>query len=555
MGYLGFEFVSLTPEQVASRRISLDNYARIAQSSQVMVLITLAVGQVLWRTIESWNYGDSKQQSSSSLGLRQFKTWRWRLGDEVLPGFGTWKQWIGGLSWTIWLAILCIRDTSPDYMHLTKRFGIVAASQLPLHFLLAMKSPYSPIQIILQTSHESLNAVHHVLGRIIMFFLVLHASFYLNFFAQIGVLSKRIRDKDVMLGVSSILLLLTIGSTATSQIRGWNYRLFYSIHVIVPPILLSLLYFHVTHIRLYVLQSAFLFLLNIATRLWHSKRVSMEVSIPNDANLVKMSTSSATVLNGWEAGQHVYIRKDTGLGSYLRSYPLTIATFWKSQDPVFNLIARAKTKAGYLSTSSQVLLGSHPQENSASHMPVDESKPINLFLEGPYGDSKFLPKVTNFESIILVAGGIGATYILPVWREILVRRKGPESKGGTVPQVKLVWTLRNIHETDWATNTLRDGSSQHFSTDQCLLHLSTATAQSVDLDQSLKDKAKDLGFSLQPGRPNFKDIVDYTFMKTEGRVGLFVCGPKGMAHSLREQVGKHVMRGRDVFWHAEEFGL
>jgi len=36
---------------------------------------------------------------------------------------------------------------------------------------------------------------------------------------------------------------------------------------------------------------------------------------------------------------------------------------------------------------------------------------------------------------------------------------------------------------------------------------------------------------------------------------VFVCGPSDLSHSLRRQVGRWVVKGRDIYWHAEEFGM
>ena len=133
-------------------------------------------------------------------------------------------------------------------MHLTKRFGIVAASQLPLHYLLAMKSAYSPVQMLTKMSHEQLNSAHQVLGRIIQILLSLHAMFYLNFFIQINVLAKRAKDRDVILGLVCISIITLTATTALASLRRWNYRVFYVVHVISATLFLPLAYFHVRHL-------------------------------------------------------------------------------------------------------------------------------------------------------------------------------------------------------------------------------------------------------------------------------------------------------------------
>ena len=58
------------------------------------------------------------------------------------------------------------------------------------------------------------------------------------------------------------------------------------------------------------------------------------------------------------------------------------------------------------------------------------------------------------------------------------------------------------------------------------------------------------------GRPNFRGIVDEVFEQggSGDRVAVLVCGPSGMGASVRKEVGRWVWRGREVWWHSEEFG-
>ncbi|MBE7181561.1 MAG: hypothetical protein INR71_10210, partial [Terriglobus roseus] len=63
------------------------------------------------------------------------------------------------------------------------------------------------------------------------------------------------------------------------------------------------------------------------------------------------------------------------------------------------------------------------------------------------------------------------------------------------------------------------------------------------------------GLVVRHWRPDLRAIVDDTFNATGGRVAVLVCGPASMNAELRRAVGAWVRQGRDVFWHAEEFGL
>lgn len=128
MGYFDYKFISLTPEQVAERRILLDNYANIAQFSQITVLFAFGIFglgiRVLNRAIAGPNGGrpssprmkhllESRQFNWLRKALKIIRITRWRLSDEIVIGYGSYAQWTGGIVWIIWLGILCTRDTTP----------------------------------------------------------------------------------------------------------------------------------------------------------------------------------------------------------------------------------------------------------------------------------------------------------------------------------------------------------------------------------------------------------------------------------------------------------
>ena len=115
-----------------------------------------------------------------------------------------------------------------------------------------MRSPYSPLQLLTRLSHEQLKASHQILGRIVFLLFSLHAILYLNFFIQSNLLAKRVRDKDVIFGIISIALFAAISTTALSQLRRWNYWIFYISHFVIANMLVFLLYFYVHQIMPYI---------------------------------------------------------------------------------------------------------------------------------------------------------------------------------------------------------------------------------------------------------------------------------------------------------------
>jgi hypothetical protein len=134
MGFLGYHFVEKTPELVASRRIALDWYSTLAQLSQFVVLLTIPFCQFVFSAIvkSSGNKyeadGDISLVSKRSGGAkynakgkvaaaaRWTRIIKFRLGTEVLKGYGTYGEWIFGLLWGVWLGFLCVSETAPGIL-------------------------------------------------------------------------------------------------------------------------------------------------------------------------------------------------------------------------------------------------------------------------------------------------------------------------------------------------------------------------------------------------------------------------------------------------------
>ncbi|KAI7563147.1 hypothetical protein KC343_g8796, partial [Hortaea werneckii] len=198
---MGYHFQDLTSEQKTKRRDLLDWYGLLAQTSVLVPLLALQLYFfVIWAKRRWGNANELETPSSPYAKARgeatsrntlsftrraesAFSRFVWWSGDSV----DVWGYHLGAKGdvliaacWACWLLFLCFPQTGEDYMHLAKRFGATGASQLPLQYLLALKSPYSPFQLLTRSSHETLNALHQHLGYIITGLFYAHVGLYLN---------------------------------------------------------------------------------------------------------------------------------------------------------------------------------------------------------------------------------------------------------------------------------------------------------------------------------------------------------------------------------------
>ena len=202
--------------------------------------------------------------------------------------------------------------------------------------------------------------------------------------------------------------------------------------------------------------------------------------------------------------------------------------------------------------------------NGTTAMLADEAKnpqPVPLLIEGPYGSAKYFPELdSNYDRVLLVAGGIGATFTLPIYRDLLSKGKGS--------MVKFVWSVKSEADAQWGVEALKEQYEGRLPEGFELYVSRKATSigsrrrnadESIELQEreGLLGEEASLEETVRKGRPNVPALVDETFASSRGgeeRVAVLVCGPSGLGASVRKELERWVAKGRDVFWHAEEFG-
>ncbi|KAL9121468.1 MAG: hypothetical protein Q9187_001970 [Circinaria calcarea] len=421
-----YHFSKLGPEQVLQRRHLLDRYANMAQLSILLPLFLIRLTNISYRLlrylavygkVESGEeeHGNTSGRRSRNVAASILKVWRklaWWMDGEVWVGWGTRKEAIAAAVWFVWLGWCVVRETGDDYLHLTKRFGIVAASQLPIHYLLSAKTPYDPIQLITSLSHEELNPYHRLLGRILIAFFSMHAVLYLNFYVQASLLSKRIRDTDVQLGLAAIICFLVIGTSTLSAIRTYSYHLFYIIHITLSPAVLVILYFHVSPIRIHILETAAIFVVLSLQRYYLNQRlVHATLALLPNTSLVAISIKPPKSVSQYThfPGQHIYLSSPQLRKYFPRSTsmnPYSIANVPSQDTKAIQLVVRELNGT----TKS---LGRLARESPKSPRP--------FIMERPYGAAKNFPDLLSYDTILLVAGGVGATFTLPIYLDLVNR--------------------------------------------------------------------------------------------------------------------------------------
>ncbi|KAK0649436.1 ferric reductase like transmembrane component-domain-containing protein [Cercophora newfieldiana] len=572
-----YHFVDLNSAEKALRREALDKYAFYAQLSAVLPL-----GVVLLYRVAAWaakprqdsystipNSPVLKSQRLASSGLSsRIRRVKWWLGEDFSSTnsiLGQRDEWVIGFIWMAWLLLLSVVGTGQDYLHFTKRLGLVAASQFPIQYLLSLKS-LNPYAYVFRSSHEHINRYHRVLGRVIYALLASHVGLYLNFFVQAGVFSRRMQHPVVVAGVIAFTLLNLLFSTALRPLRALSYRLFFITHLVVAVAAPVILCKHAPPARIFMGESLLIFIADLVSRKLDTvaSQATLE-SIPG-TSLVKITASIPhSKVNRFRLhpGAHVYLnipaaaRKSIDpksaahlLFEFLFN-PFTVASVDNTD---VTLITRQRS--GPMTKALASFAGTEPLTSNP------ETTKIPLSLEGPYGVSTRFPQLASgdFDRILLVAGGIGATFTVPIYRAIT--GENPSAR------VQMVWAARAAGDATWAvTNNgkslLEDDNVQIFLTGGVLNGTGgdgngsgAESREGMEMGSMQRDRRRGRVVEHNRRRPDLKKVVDGVFGHgAEERVAVLVCGPEGMAKELRGAVGPWVRRGRVVWWHKEGFGF
>ncbi|KAJ4416724.1 hypothetical protein N0V85_002169 [Neurospora sp. IMI 360204] len=604
-----YQFLDLSQAEKHARRQSLGRYALYAQLSALIPIGLVWLNQTLNKSSSSRKRDYTAVPSSDSFNTRKQSNWwsklRWWLGEDVVAFgevLGQRDQWVGGIAWAVWLLVLCVAGTGRDYMHLTKRFGIIAVSQYPMQYMLTLKS-FNPVSWTLKLSHEETNRWHRVLARVTIFLLSLHTIFYYNYFIQNHILLAKIQSPVVIYGMLSFFGLSLMITTAVRPLRKRSYRVFFVTHLLIALGLPVVLWFHAASSRKYMLEALGVFLVDIGFRKRDTITVETTISSIPGTSLIKIQVPVPRQRQNHflrvAPGAHVYVnvppvtrsafrRKDVKAANDASEVlyefmfnPFTIAAV--DQDSgALTLVARQRK--GPMTTALARFASS---SSSPSPSPVQEKKAL-LNIEGPYGAAKHFPALslgTEFDRVLLIAGGVGATFTIPLYRAIVAENQDTSTK------VEMVWAMRTAGEATWAVteNDARDilndpnvhiyltGDNGSGSSGQegeggagvssgvgsgensPLINLGGdggAVALEMNTLRRTADGRVVSGKEHHRRRPDLKKVVDEAFGHgPEERVAILVCGPTKMGKQVRRQVGRYVRQGREVWFHNEGFGF
>lgn len=329
--------------------------------------------------------------------------------------------------------------------------GWITLAQLPLVFLLAGKR--NLVGYVTGTSYERLNWIHRWVARCMFITATIHLSYFLRTWAQYDYIARKFEiDIISRRGLCAWCILLWIVLSSFAPIRGWRYELFVVQHVISFIAFVVMVRLHTpSNAHVYVWVPVAIFFLDRALRIIYMLYTNLAIFHPRrlrkpsgpftcNATFHALSDKATKVVIldppfGWSPGQHAFVSCHSLVP--LQSHPFTITTL-PSDNSLEFVIRTQKGGTGKLFDYACVL-------------PVNKDKSKTVIIDGPYGQVRPLEQ---FDTVFLLAGGAGSTFIIPLLRDLVRLRR--ESKPMVTRKVRLVWVVRSSTQIGWFAKEIAD---------------------------------------------------------------------------------------------------
>ncbi|KAG1804034.1 ferric reductase NAD binding domain-containing protein [Suillus subaureus] len=495
-----------------------------------------------------------------------------------------------------------------DITYWCNRSGMLAASQFPLITALGTKN--NIVSLITGISYDKLNYVHRMMSRVVFILLWAHGGCevvrnapFQPYFAQ----------QWLICGLIAMIAFTILCIVSLRPIRAQAYELFFYVHFAMVLIFLIGAYVHTQNF-------AFAFWIYPCFVIWGLDRLIrfLRLVVFNHSyfGFKSGSTMDATaeVLSDdfvrlrfhrpshfhWTPGQTAYLIMPSVSRLPFEAHPFTIASFNSTlfdvpeeQKPTSEKHAENNLTEGNLGSSApfwkELVFFINVREGFTARLKEAALKgdKVKVFVDGPYGPS---PNLGSYDTSVLVAGGSGVSYALPVLLDIIERVRNGESR---CRRVVFIWSIRSVDHIRWINDVLIRALRLAPPSLSISIHIHvTGVATPIEtLPQShgLNDDAKPArddsrsevvesqdgkdteisnnslfaieSVKLARGRPDLPAILRDEVTATTGRMSVGVCGSQSIVRSVRGALRFPVSSplsvangGPSVTLHIESFG-
>ncbi|UNI15677.1 hypothetical protein JDV02_002188 [Purpureocillium takamizusanense] len=310
--------------------------------------------------------------------------------------------------------------------NIASRAAWLALANLVVLIVLALKN--TPLAFLTAWSYERLNVLHQVAGYMMITLIIVHASCYSSYFVHDG-RPERLLEVGERFGMVAGISLVII-AFAGAVVRRWWYELFYCVHVSFWVLAIVAIGLHQPD-----LGKKTIIMTLVAAGLWAMDRLLrlarlLLFGVNNSATLTPLSHGATRVTLGKPparavSGKHCFLwlpRIRT-----CETHPFTIV----ATGPVEFVVT---SHDGFTRDLHRYAV-SHPGAS------------LRASVEGTYGT---IPNPAAYDTVVLVAGGSGASFTFGMALNMLQTLQGDESSRAIV----FVWVVRHHEYLEWYADHL-----------------------------------------------------------------------------------------------------
>jgi predicted ferric reductase len=278
---------------------------------------------------------------------------------------------------------------------------------------LALKN--TPLAFLTAYSYERLNCLHQISGCLTFLMMVLHASCYTSYFASKNKL-QILREKEQIAGILSGFAFLSVIFSALVIRRFW-YELFYVAHLTFFSVGIVSVCFHQP-----LLTKKNVIVLSLTAAMWALDRL-----IRVSRALYNLPHNFATVHPLPSGGTRVVFKKVPARAVPGKHFYIWIPSVRMFEMHPFTIVGTQplefiiKAQNGFTRDLHQFAL-------------KNPGGALRASLDGPYGT---FPDPMEYEKIVLIAGGGGASFTFGLVNNLLEKMKGGSSKS-----IDFIWTVK-----------------------------------------------------------------------------------------------------------------
>ncbi|ESK91553.1 metalloreductase transmembrane [Moniliophthora roreri MCA 2997] len=241
----------------------------------------------------------------------------------------------------------------------------------------------------------------------------------------------------------------------------------------------------------------------------------------------------------WGPGQHYFLHFMTV--TPFQSHPFTIANLPSAENN--ELVVLVRQASGVTKRLAKHLGGK------------DADATIPVFLDGPFGGIH--NDLSIYEHVVLIAGGTGITFIMPVLQDLIQKSKNEEC---VCKSIQVLWSVRDEESISWGITDLEKAVKEAPSSVVTVKIHVTGPSSNPD-NESEKEKDPSGGALSYPlyGRADVAGFVSAAASDVR-TMGVGACGPETLLYDVRNAVAKiqkDIALGKpgcsELFLHTEEY--